>query len=81
MSLTLTGISPELGNYLSNPYELQYGLYDYLYNKGIRNAKSASVTSYYIDSDDRSAAIQIDIKGVGHVTAIYDPGTNEYTYQ
>ena len=28
MSLTLTGISSELGNYLSNPYELQYGLYD-----------------------------------------------------
>ena len=81
MSLTLSGISSELGNYLSNPYELQYGLYDYLYNKGIRNAKSAEVTSYYIDSTDRSASIQIEIKGVGNVTAIYDPEKNEYTYQ
>ena len=81
MNLKLTGISSELGNYLSNPYELQYGLYDYLYNKGIRNAKSASVSSYYIDSEDRLATIQIDIAGVGSVTAIYDPGRNEYEYQ
>ena len=81
MSLTLSGISSELGNYLSNPYELQYSLYDYLYNKGIRSAKSASVKSYYIDSEDRSATIQIEIAGIGSVTAIYDPGNNEYSFQ
>ena len=81
MRLNLSGISQELGNYLANPYELQYGLYDYLYNKGITSADSASVRSYYIDSEDRLATIEIDVDKVGSVTAIYDPGTNEYSYQ
>ena len=81
MRLKVKGIPGELSNYLSNPYELQYSLYDYLYKKGIRNAESASVTDYYIDSDERVATIQIKIDGIGSVTAIYDRDENSYSYQ
>lgn len=81
MRLKVKSIPGELSNYLSNPYELQYSLYDYLYKKGIRNAESASVTDYYIDSDERIATIQIKIDGIGSVTAIYDRDENSYSYQ
>ena len=81
MSLTLTGLSGELANYVSNTYELQYGLYDYLYQRGIKSARKASVTSYYIDPDEKKATIQIDIAGIGSVTAIYDRDRNSYTFQ
>ena len=81
MRLKLSGISSELGNYLVNSYELQYGLYDYLYQKGIKNAASAAVTDYYIDSADRVATIQIRLDGIGSVTAIYDRDENSYSFQ
>ena len=81
MRLKLKSVPSELANYLSNSYELQYGLYDYLYNKGIKNATSASVTDYYIDSEDRVATIQINVDGVGSVTAIYDRDQNAYSFQ
>lgn len=81
MKLKLTGVSSELGNYLANPYELQYGLYDYLYHHGVRNATSAQVTDYYIDSDEREATIQISISGSGNVTVLYDRDANSYSYQ
>ena len=81
MRLSVKGLSGELSNYLSNPYELQYSLYDYLYGRGIRNARTATVTDYYIDPDDRTASIQIDIEGVGKVTAIYDRDGNGYSFQ
>ena len=81
MRLKVKSIPGELSNYLSNPYELQYSLYDYLYKKGIRNAESALVTDYYIDSDERVATIQIKVDGIGSVTAIYDRDGNSYSYQ
>ena len=81
MRLNVKKMPDELSNYLANSYELQYSLYDYLYNRGIRNAENASVTDYYIDSDERTAAIQIAIDGVGSVTAIYDRDGNSYDFQ
>ena len=81
MSLSLGNLPGEVENYLSNSYELQYGLYDYLYHKGIRNASKASVTDYYIDAEDRSASIQIRVEGIGNVTAIYDRDSNSYSFQ
>ena len=81
MELTIGNLPEELENYLSNSYELQYELYDFLFQRGIRNAKKASVTDYYIDAKDRSSSIQIRIEGVGTVTAIYDRDSNSYSFQ
>ena len=81
MRLSLKNMSSELSNYLSNPYEMQYGLYDYLFNRGIKNASIASVTDYYIDSEERTATIQVSIEGIGKATVIYHRDDNSYIFQ
>ena len=56
-------------------------VYDYLFRRGIKNAKTAAVTGYYIDADERTASIEIKVDGVGNVTAIYDRDANSYSFQ
>ena len=41
-SLEVRAIPAKLYNYLKNPYELQYGLYDHLYKNGMKNVWSCS---------------------------------------
>lgn len=81
MRLSVSGLNDELSNYMANTYELQYGLYDYLYGRGIKNARAATVTDYYIDAFERTATIQIDIEGIGKVTAIYERDDNSYSFR
>ena len=76
MRLSVKNVSGELSNYLASTYDLQYSLYDYLFHHGIRNAKTARVTSYYIDPEERTASIEISVEGAGNVTAIYDRDAN-----
>ena len=81
MRLSVKNVSGELANYLASTYDLQYSLYDYLFHLGIRNAKTARVTSYYIDPEERTASIEISVEGAGNVTAIYDRDANSYSFQ
>ena len=81
MRLSVKNVSGELSNYLVSTYDLQYSLYDYLFRHGIKNAKTARVTSYYIDADERTASIEINVEGAGNVTAIYDRDDNSYSFQ
>ena len=81
MRLSVKNVSGELSNYLASTYDLQYSLYDYLFHHGIRNAKTARVTSYYIDPEERTASIEISVEGAGNVTAIYDRDANSYSFQ
>ena len=81
MRLSVQDVSGELSNYLANTYDLQYSLYDYLFRHGIKNAKTATVTGYYIDADERTASIELTVEGAGNITAIYDKNDNSYSFQ
>ena len=81
MRLSVSNVSGELANYLASTYDLQYSLYDYLFRNGVKNAKTARVTSYYIDADERTASIEINVEGAGNVTAIYDRDDNSYSFR
>ena len=81
MSLSVKGLPSEVANYMANTYELQYELYDYLFRHGVKNAKTATVTDYYIDSDERTATIQFRVEGSGNVTAVYDRDQNSYSFR
>lgn len=81
MNLTVKKIPGELANYLSNPYELQYALYDYLYGEGYKGIRTASVTDYSIDSEERSASIALSVEGAGKVTCSYSLDHNSYSFQ
>ncbi len=81
MRLSVKNVSEELANYLASTYDLQYSLYDYLFRHGVKNAKTARITSYYIDPEERTASIEINVEGAGNVTAIYDRDGNSYSFQ
>ena len=81
MRLSVKNVDGELANYLASTYDLQYSLYDYLFRHRIKNAKTARVTSYYIDAEERTASIEINVEGAGNVTAIYDRDDNSYSFQ
>lgn len=80
-NLSVTDIPTVLANYLSNRYELQYTLYDYLYQKGRTDVTSASVASYEIDSDTRIATIVFNLSDGSSLTGTYDWNSNTYSYQ
>ena len=80
-NLEVRAISRQLYNYLKNPYELQYGLYDYLYKNGIRNVSTATVSSYEIDADRRCASITLSIDGGRIIKALYLLDSNTYSFQ
>ena len=80
-NLEVRAIPRQLYNYLKNPYELQYGLYDYLYKNGIRNVSTATVSSYEIDADRRSASITLSIDGGRIIKALYLLDSNTYSFQ
>ena len=80
-NLEVRAIPRQLYNYLKNPYELQYGLYDYLYENGIRNLSTATVSSFEIDADRRSASITLSIDGGRIIKALYLLDSNTYSFQ
>ena len=80
-NLEVRAIPRQLYNYLKNPYELQYGLYDYLYKNGIRNVSTATVSSYEIDADRRCASITLSIDGGRIIKALYLLDSNTYSFQ
>lgn len=80
-NLEVRAVPKQLYNYLKNPYELQYDLYDYLYKNGIRNVSTATVSSYEIDADRRSASITLSIDGGRIIKALYLLDSNTYSFQ
>ncbi|MCD8103808.1 MAG: hypothetical protein LUF35_02105 [Lachnospiraceae bacterium] len=80
-TLSVTGIPATLANYLSNRYELQYTLYDYLYRNGYSNVTAAEVTSYEIDADTRTATIYFTLSDGSSLTGTYSLDENSYSYQ
>ncbi|MCC8106069.1 MAG: hypothetical protein LIO99_08725 [Clostridiales bacterium] len=79
-NLSVTDIPTVLANYFSNKYELQYTLYDYLYESGRTDITSASVSSYEIDPDTRIATISFRLSDGSSVTGTYDWNSNTYSY-
>ncbi|MCC8051568.1 MAG: hypothetical protein LIP10_13095 [Clostridiales bacterium] len=79
-NLSVTNIPTVLANYLSNRYELQYTLYDYLYESGRTDITTASVLSYEIDPDTRIATISFRLSDGSSVTGTYDRNSNTYSY-
>ncbi|MCC8104220.1 MAG: hypothetical protein LIP11_18850 [Clostridiales bacterium] len=80
-TLSVTGIPTTLLNYLSNRYELQYTLYDYLYRNGYSDVTAAAVNSYEIDADARTATITFTLSDGSSLTGIYSRDDNSYSYQ
>ena len=79
-NLSVKKIPETLLNYLDNRYELQYGLYDWLYHHGKREVSSATVTDYSIDGDSRTATIELALSDGSSVTAVYDKSSNTYSF-
>ncbi|MCD8076729.1 MAG: hypothetical protein LUF27_17220 [Lachnospiraceae bacterium] len=80
-TLSVTGIPTTLLNYLSNRYELQYTLYDYLYRNGYSDVTAVAVSSYEIDVDTRTATITFTLSDGSSLTGIYNRDDNSYSYQ
>ena len=80
-SFYISNIPSTLSNYMSNPDILQYRLYDYLYQSGLRNTTGASIAGYGIDDDARTATIDIALNGGGSVRCYYDKESNQYSFQ
>lgn len=78
--LSVYSVSEELQNYLGNQYLLQYALYDYLYQKGYYNVKSATVVSYSIDGDSRSASMLFVLDNGKSVNAVYSLDNRNYQF-
>lgn len=79
-ALSVYSVSEELQNYLGNQYLLQYALYDYLYQKGYYNVKSATVVSYSIDGDSRSASMLFVLDNGKSVNAVYSLDNRSYQF-
>ncbi len=79
--LSIRNIPQTLLNYISNRYDFQYSLYDYLYQKGSRDIESASVTGYEIDPDRREASIELSISDGSHVTGTYRMSDHSFSYR
>ncbi|MCC8047247.1 MAG: hypothetical protein LIP12_17460 [Clostridiales bacterium] len=80
-TLSVTGIPATLANYLSNRYELQYTLYDYLYRNGYSNVTATEVISYEIDADTWTATIYFTLSDGSSLTGTYSLDENSYSYQ
>ncbi|MCD8348913.1 MAG: hypothetical protein LUD16_13430 [Lachnospiraceae bacterium] len=80
-TLSVTEIPITLLNYLSNRYELQYTLYDYLYRNGYSDVTAVAVSSYEIDADTRTATITFTLSDGSSLTGIYSRDDNSYSYQ
>ena len=80
-SFYVSNIPSTLSNYMNNADILQYRLYDYLYQNGIRNATGASVSGYDIDDESRTATIDISLNSGGSVRCYYDKDSNQYSFQ
>ena len=79
--LLITGMDGELVNYMANPLQLQYGLYDFLYSQGYQDVRRAEVGTYTIDPENRTATIEITAAGAGSVTAVYDRDRNTFVFR
>lgn len=79
-TLTISGISEKLLNYLDNRYEFRYSLYDYLYKNGYRDVKEVMVESYTIDADERKAEMDIRLDTGRKMTGVYDKRKKSYLF-
>ena len=79
-ALTIYSVSEELQNYIGNQYLLQYALYEHLYQKGYYNVKSATVVSYSIDGDSRSASMLFVLDNGKSVNAVYTLDNRSYEF-
>ena len=78
--LSVKDIPGTLLNYISNRYDLQYSLYDYLYKNGHRDVNSVQVTGYEIDPDRKEATIYLKADDGTSITGVYSRAGNRYTY-
>ena len=79
-SLNVYAVPEELQNYIGNQYLLQYALYDYLYQSGYYQVKSATVISHSIDGDNRSASFQMVLDNGKSINGKYDLETRSYQF-
>ena len=79
--LSIKGIPETLLNYISNRYELQYSLYDYLYHSGHRDVSSVQVTDYEIDPDRKEATIQLKADDGTSITGLYKRSGSSFSYR
>ena len=79
-TLTIRSIPEPLLNYISNRYDFQYSLYDYLYRNGHRDTTKATVTDYAIDADRRMALIELNLDDGGQISATYDHDENMFSF-
>ena len=79
--LAIRNIPQTLLNHISNRYDFQYSLYDYLYQKGSRDIESATVIGYEIDPDRREASIELSISDGSHVTGTYRMSDHSFSYR
>ncbi len=78
--LSISSIPSDLKNYIANEYLLQYQLYDYLYNKGMRNIKTAKVTEYSIDGDVRQATFRLGLDNGQTVACTYYHDSGAFSF-
>lgn len=78
--LNVYAVPEELQNYIGNQYLLQYALYDYLYQSGYYQVKSATVIGHSIDGDNRSASFQMVLDNGKSINAKYDLETRSYQF-
>ena len=79
--LSVRNIPETLLNHISNRYDFQYSLYDYLYQKGRRDTENATITGYEIDPDRREATIDLSINDGSHVTGTYRMSNHSFSYR
>ncbi len=79
-TLSVNNIPTTLANYISNQYELQYTLYDFLYRNGY-DVSAVSVTDYEINADTRQATINFILSDGSTLTGIYAKDSNTYSYR
>mgnify|MGYP006067917891 CR=1 FL=1 len=79
-SLTIRSIPKPLQNYLKNPYELQYSLYNYLFYHGCRDTEQVTVETYQINGEDQTATIQFQLPNGTSLTGVYARKENTYHY-
>ena len=79
--LSVRNIPETLLNHISNRYDFQYSLYDYLYQKGRRDTENATITGYEIDPDRKEATIQLKADDGTSITGLYKRSGSSFSYR
>lgn len=78
--LNVNALPKVLLNYIDNPYELKFHLYDYLYKNGYRDERSITCVEYSIDPDSREAKLLFELEDGTLIQGIYKKNENRYSF-